>query len=491
MSKLVTWRHLTNKINPNAVKKTTVRCLSLETSSILAKSRSKITAFQSSFLNSKEIFGNEIVQYRYYADFPDHNRVALPALSPTMEMGTIVSWAKKEGDKLNEGDLLAEIETDKATMGFETPEEGYLAKILIPAGSKDVPIGKLVCIIVENESDVAAFKDFKDDSVPAPVAAAAPPPPSSSPVTPKPVAAPTPSPSAGIPKSAGQRVYASPLAKRLAAEKGLDLCSIGTGSGLFGSITSADLGKASKASAGDSLVSSAKVSADGASSDLPVSAIRGVIAKRLLQSKQTIPHYYLNVDIRLNKVMKLREQMNKLLEKRGAKLSINDFIIKATALASRKVPEANSSWQDSFIREYHSVDVSVAVNTDKGLFTPIVFDADKKGLVHISNDVKSLAAKAKEGKLQPHEFQGGTISISNLGMFGVKSFSAIINPPQACILAVGGLSQRLVREGNENVPADFLSVTLSCDHRVIDGAVGAQWLQAFKELLETPENMLL
>lgn len=494
MSKLVSWRHLSTKLNSNALRRSTSRCLSVEAQSLFTRTSTAISPFKSSLLQTS-LSGNEITQCRYYADYPDHNRVALPALSPTMELGTIVSWAKKEGDKLNEGDLLAEIETDKATMGFETPEEGYLAKILFPAGSKDVPIGKLVCIIVENESDVAAFKDFKDDSpAPTPVVATPAPPP---PPTPKVSAPPPPktSPVSTLPpvasqKSSGSRVYASPLAKRLAAEKGLDLSSIGAGSGLFGSITSADLSRASKAGAAPS-VSAGKPSADGAFTDLPVSAVRGVIAKRLLQSKQTIPHYYLNVDVRLNKVMKLREQMNKTLEKRGAKLSLNDFVIKATALASRRVPEANSSWQDTFIREYHSVDVSVAVNTEKGLFTPIVFDADKKGLVDISNDVKTLAAKAREGKLQPHEFQGGTVSISNLGMFGIKNFSAIINPPQACILAVGSLSQRLVRDGNENVPADFLSVTLSCDHRVIDGAVGAQWLQAFKELLETPENMLL
>ncbi|XP_026681992.1 uncharacterized protein LOC103512808 [Diaphorina citri] len=409
MSKLVSWRHLSTKLNSNVLRRTTSRCLSIEAPTILARNTTTISPFKSSLLQNKDL-RNEITQCRYYADYPDHSRVALPALSPTMEMGTIVSWAKKEGDKLNEGDLLAEIETDKATMGFETPEEGYLAKILVPAGSKDVPIGKLVCIIVENESDVAAFKDFKDDAPPAAGASApAPPPPkvAAAPPPPPPKAAPAPSPTP-VPSqktSGGTRVYASPLAKRLAAEKGLDLSSIGAGSGLFGSITSADLSKASKAGAVAAPSKSAKPTANGPFTDLPVSGVRGVIAKRLLQSKQTIPHYYLNVDVRLNKVIKLREQMNKALEKRGAKLSINDFIIKATALASRRVPEANSSWQDTFIREYHSVDVSVAVNTDKGLFTPIVFDADKKGLVDISNDVKTLAAKAKEGKLQPHEFQ--------------------------------------------------------------------------------------
>ncbi|XP_054269137.1 dihydrolipoyllysine-residue acetyltransferase component of pyruvate dehydrogenase complex, mitochondrial-like isoform X1 [Macrosteles quadrilineatus] len=438
---------------------------------------------------------------RFYSskEYPSHNRVLLPALSPTMEMGTIVSWAKKEGDKLNEGDLLAEIETDKATMGFETPEEGYLAKILVAAGAKDVPIGRLVCIIVENESDVEAFKDFKDDgSVAAPskptTTSAPPPPPPPAASTPPPSApsfAPPSTPSFAPPSaSSGSRVYASPLAKKLAAEKGLSLESLSGGSGLFGSVKAGDLSKAGPASGPSPAVGAAP---GALHTDKPISNIRSVIAKRLLQSKQTIPHYYLTVDINVDEVLKIRTKINSLLEKQGVKLSVNDFVIKATALASKKVPEANSHWMDSVIREYHSVDVSVAVSTDTGLITPIVFEADKKGLVEISNDVKRLANKAKEGKLQPQEFQGGTISVSNLGMFGIKNFSAVINPPQACILAVGSVQKRIIpdKESPNGKTADILSVTLSCDHRVVDGAVGAQWLQAFKSLLEDPQTMLL
>lgn len=317
-----------------------------------------------------------------------------------MEAGTIVSWEKKEGDKLNEGDLLAEIETDKATMGFETPEEGYLARILIPAGSKDVPIGKLVCIIVENEADVGAFKDFVDTGAPAKPAEqlsapASPPPPPPSAPAPSPVT----SAPVSIPTTPGDRVYASPLARRLAAEKGLSLQSIGKGSGIYGSITAQDLGRATTA------VGISTPGIPGAYEDIPMSSIRSVIAKRLLQSKQSIPHYYLSVDINVDEVLALRKRLNVTLEKEGIKLSVNDFVIKAVALACKKVPEANSSWQDTFIRQFNTVDVSVAVSTDKGLITPIVFDADVKGLAAISSDVKTLAAKAREGKLQPQEFQ--------------------------------------------------------------------------------------
>ncbi|XP_075211073.1 dihydrolipoamide S-acetyltransferase muc [Lycorma delicatula] len=439
--------------------------------------------------------------YRSFAsgNYPPHMKILLPALSPTMEMGTIVSWAKKEGDKLNEGDLLAEIETDKATMGFETPEEGFLAKILIKAGTKNVPVGKLVCIIVTNESDVAVFKNFVDDSpdVPAAAAAAAPPPPPPpppptappptipTPLAPPSVAVPSPIPTIKEKVQAGgkSRIYASPLARKLAAERGINLETIGTGSGLFGSVTSKDIAKASVTAP------SAKPSAPF--TDKKVSSIRRVIAQRLLKSKITIPHYYLSVDINAEQVLNFRKQINSMYEKQNIKLSVNDFIIKATALASKKVPEANSSWMDTHIREYHSVDVSVAVSTETGLITPIVFEADKKGLLQISNDIKTLAEKARQGKLQPHEFQGGTFTVSNLGMYGVKNFSAIINPPQSCILAVGTTQKRLipVKEGTKAV--DFLSVTLSCDHRVVDGAVGAQWLSAFRSLIENPQTMIL
>lgn len=288
---------------------------------------------------------------RFYADLPPHQKIMLPALSPTMETGTIISWEKKEGDKLNEGDLLAEIETDKATMGFETPDEGYLAKIIVPGGTKNVPVGKLVCIIVENEADVAAFKDFKDDGSGASKPAAAGPaavasmPSPSAPQVPPPVAS----------SSSTDRVYASPMAKRLAEQRQIRLQ--GKGSGLFDSITSKDLpaGEAAPSAGAPAFrpaVAAPIPSTPGASFvDIPVTNMRAVIAKRLLQSKQTIPHYYLTAEVRVDNLMKTRVKLNKLMEKDGIKLSVNDFIIKALALASKKVPEANSYWMENVIRQ--------------------------------------------------------------------------------------------------------------------------------------------
>uniref|UniRef100_A0A336M4C6 dihydrolipoyllysine-residue acetyltransferase n=1 Tax=Culicoides sonorensis TaxID=179676 RepID=A0A336M4C6_CULSO len=446
------------------------------------------------------------------ANLPSHSKVTLPALSPTMETGRIASWEKNEGDKLNEGDLLAEIETDKATMGFETPEEGYLAKILVPAGASDVKVGKPVCIIVENKEDIAAFKDYVDDggaSAPAPRAASAPAP--SAAPTPIPVSVPSsaPTPLTAVEQKYGDRVFASPMAKRLAEAQKLRLQ--GRGSGLYGSLTSKDLGKLQSAAAAaasapqPSAAASApgqapapsgpvKVPAGAAYVDIPVTNIRGVIAKRLLESKTTIPHYYLTVDCCMDEIVALRARLNKKLEKEGVKLSVNDFIIKAAAMACKKVPEANSAWMNTFIRQFDAVDVSVAVSTDRGLITPIVFAADRKGLATISKDVKTLAAKARDGKLQPAEFQGGTFSVSNLGMFGVTHFSAIINPPQSCILAVGGTQKRcVIDEGSEKgfKESQYVAVTLSCDHRTVDGAVGAQWLHHFRQHLEDPTTMLV
>ncbi|KAI1719099.1 2-oxoacid dehydrogenases acyltransferase (catalytic domain) domain-containing protein [Ditylenchus destructor] len=419
-----------------------------------------------------------------FADLPEHKLIKLPALSPTMEMGTIVSWQKKEGDQLSEGDLLCEIETDKATMGFETPEEGYLARIFEGEGAKDIPIGKLLCIIVPTKDDVAAFKDIdpaslgESESIGAPSktgAAAAPQPKVEAPSTPPP---PTP-----------RRVKASPYAKKLAADQGVDLSTV-SGSGPHGRILAAD-------------VASAPQHAPGAESDyqdIQLSNMRRTIAKRLTESKSTIPHYYLTSEIIVDNLLNVRSKLNALLEKQSPKgekpqkLSINDFIIKASALACLRVPEANSFFMDTFVRQHNNVDVSVAVSTDVGLITPIVFNAHHKGLATISSDVASLAAKAREGKLQPHEFQGGTFTVSNLGMFGsVDHFTAIINPPQSCILAIGASKRKLVPGDNENEhkAVTALKVTLSCDHRVVDGAVGALWLKHFKSFLEQPHTMLL
>ncbi|CAG0900393.1 unnamed protein product [Cyprideis torosa] len=447
------------------------------------------------------------VQCRGLADLPPHVKVTLPALSPTMEQGTIVSWAKKEGDRLNDGDLLAEIETDKATMGFETPEEGYLAKILIEAGAKDVPVGRLLCIIVDEEADVAAFKDFKADaSTDKGGAKQAPPPPTpSAPPPPQPQAAPTPPAAAPVspgrqappPSSPSSRVLASPLARRLAAEKGLDLKTVPAGSD--GIVRSGQLSMAPVSAAPPSAPAAGAPAAVGAApatvaatapfDDLALSAMRKTIAKRLVESKTTLPHYYLTSEVRLDRVLAVRERLNK--DQKDVRLSVNDFLIKAASLACLVVPEVNSAWMGDFIRQYNSVDMSIAVSTDKGLITPIIFGAEQKGIGAISKEMKALAAKARDGKLQPHEFQGGTFCLSNLGMYGIFSFSAIINPPQSAILAVGTTQTKYVPGANGPEPAQMLYATLSCDHRVIDGAVGAQWLKELKQNLENPERMLL
>ncbi|XP_025896779.1 dihydrolipoyllysine-residue acetyltransferase component of pyruvate dehydrogenase complex, mitochondrial [Nothoprocta perdicaria] len=437
------------------------------------------------------------------SSYPPHMQVTLPALSPTMTMGTVQRWEKKVGEKLNEGDLLAEIETDKATIGFEVQEEGYLAKILVPEGTRDVPLGTALCIIVEKESDIPAFADYRETGVvDMKPQAAAPPPPvmatPAAPTPPQPAAPPAPAVAAAVPPSQKGRILVSPLAKKLAAEKGIDLAQV-KGTGPDGRITKKDVEsfvppKAAPAPAAEAVPAAAAVAAApvGTFTDIPVSNIRRVIAQRLMQSKQTVPHYYLSIDVNMGEVLVLRKELNQVVSD-NIKLSVNDFIIKASALACLKVPEANSSWMDTVIRQNHVVDVSVAVSTPAGLITPIVFNAHVKGLASISKDVVSLATKAREGKLQPHEFQGGTFTVSNLGMYGIKNFSAIINPPQACILAVGSSEKRLVPADNEKGfdVASVMSVTLSCDHRVVDGAVGAQWLVEFKNFLEKPVTMLL
>lgn len=438
------------------------------------------------------------------SSYPPHLKIPLPALSPTMSMGTVQRWEKKVGDKLSEGDLLAEIETDKATIGFEVQEEGYLAKIMVQEGTRDVPLGTPLCIIVEKQSDIDAFKDYVETGV---AEVSTPPPPPAPAAAPAP-AAPTPAPATAAPAAPRKgRVFVSPLAKKLAADKGIDLAQV-TGSGPDGRITRKDIDsfvppKAAPAvaaapapAAGPSPAAPAAPAAvptTGTFTDIPISNIRKVIAQRLMQSKQTIPHYYLSVDVNMDQVLELRKELNAEVKAQNIKLSVNDFIIKASALACLKVPECNSSWMETVIRQNHVVDVSVAVSTPNGLITPIVFNSHIKGLAAISSDVASLAAKAREGKLQPHEFQGGTFTISNLGMFGIKNFSAIINPPQACILAVGGSERRLLPADNEKGfdVASVMSVTLSCDHRVVDGAVGAQWLAEFRKFLEKPVTMLL
>ncbi|CAF0960698.1 unnamed protein product [Brachionus calyciflorus] len=438
---------------------------------------------------------NCTIQKRTLASLPNHTKIVLPALSPTMEQGTLAKWAKKEGDHVLEGDLIAEIETDKATMGLEATEEGYLAKILVQEKTKDLPLKTLLCVMVSDKNDIAAFADYKPEAATSPSTPVAAPKPEPVKETPKPPQVQTPPPppppqptTTTQTKKPEGRVFATPLAKKIASERNIDL-SLVTPSGPDGQIRAQDVQNYVVQTPS---AIPPRPTAEVNYEDLDINNYRAVTAKRLTQSKQTVPHYYLTVDIDLENVIKVRKDLNEQLAKENVKISINDFVIKASALACKKVPEANSAWMDTFIRKYNNVDINVAVATPNGLITPIVFNADKKGLSSINFDVASLAKKAKDNKLQPHEFMGGTFTISNLGMFGIKSFSAVINPPQACILAVGGAEKRVVPdEKNGHKVATYMQVTLSSDHRVVDGAVGAKWLEHFKKYMENPASMLL
>lgn len=434
------------------------------------------------------------------SSFPPHQVLNMPALSPTMTQGNISAWNKNVGDAVAAGDVLCEVETDKATMAWESQDEGFLAQILLPGGSKDVPVGTPAAVIVDDKEMVAAFSSFSPADVggapaAAPAAAAPEPPKAAAPATaaPAPKPAAKPAPAAAAP---GARVIASPYARKLAAEASVSLAGI-SGTGPGGRIVAADVeaairsGKA--APAGASAGAPAATPSTGTWTDIDISQIKRVTASRLLQSKQEIPHYYVTQEVAVDSLLALREQVNASLAAAGAgKLSVNDFIIKAAALALKKVPAINSSWRGDVIREYSNVDINVAVQTPIGLMVPFVKDADKKSLLTISTEVKELAAKAKEGKLKPEEFTGGTFTISNLGMFGVKQFCAIVNPPQAAILAVGGSQSKVVKTADGKfVTAQTLNVTLSLDHRVVDGALGAQWLQAFKAYVESPLTMVV
>ncbi|XP_014521560.1 dihydrolipoyllysine-residue acetyltransferase component 2 of pyruvate dehydrogenase complex, mitochondrial-like isoform X2 [Vigna radiata var. radiata] len=453
-----------------------------------------------------EISHSQVLSRRCYAsasDLPPHQEIGMPSLSPTMTEGNIARWLKKEGDKVSPGEVLCEVETDKATVEMESMEEGYLAKIVRGDGEKEIKVGEVIAITVEDEGDIAKFKDYK----PSPSESSAPPAKETSAPSPpkKEVAeesarepeAKVSQPSAPTPT--GDRVFASPLARKLAEEKNVPLSSI-KGTGHEGLIVKADIEDFLASDAASSQVSApskAKGTTDAALDyiDIPVSQIRKVTASRLLLSKQTIPHYYLTVDASVDKLMSLRSKLNSLQEASGgSRISVNDLVIKAAALALRKVPQCNSSWANDYIRQYNNVNINVAVQTDNGLFVPVIRDADKKGLSTIGEEVKQLAKKAKENSLKPQDYEGGTFTVSNLGgPFGVKQFCAIINPPQSGILAVGSAERRVIPgSGAEEFKfGSFISVTLSCDHRVIDGAIGAEWLKAFKGYIENPESMLL
>jgi pyruvate dehydrogenase E2 component (dihydrolipoamide acetyltransferase) len=414
----------------------------------------------------------------------------MPALSPTMEEGTLAKWLVKEGDKVASGDILAEIETDKATMEFEAVDEGTIAKIVVPEGSDGVKVGAVIAIMAGEGEDASAAK-----AAPAPAPAKEPVAKDAGetgagqPAKEAPAPAPAPKPADG-----GDRVKASPLARRLAEAQGIDLGSL-AGSGPGGRIVKADVdGAAGKAPAKPAAVPAAAPPAT-VETEIPhelvkLSNMRKTIARRLTEAKQTIPHIYLTVDIRLDALLGLRGELNKGLESRGIKLSVNDMLIKALAVALVEVPECNVSISGDQLLEYSRADISVAVSIPGGLITPIVAGAEAKSLSAIAREIHDLAARAKEGKLQPHEYQGGTASLSNMGMYGIKQFEAVINPPQGMIMAIGAGEKRPYVIDNSLQIATIMSATGSFDHRAIDGADGARLMQAFKRLVEAPLGML-
>lgn len=415
--------------------------------------------------------------------------ILMPALSPTMEEGTLAKWLVSEGDVVQSGDLLAEIETDKATMEFEAVDQGIIGKLLVAEGTANVKVNSAIAILLE-EGDAT-------DATVAPSAPAA--------VAADVMAAPAvqaPAPAAPVAAS-GTRIFASPLARRIAADNGLDLTAI-TGSGPKGRIVKADLSTAVAPAAAAAPVSAVTMptSANAAAVEaiyqgrgfktVPLDGMRKIIASRLTEAKQTIPHFYLRRDIRLDKLLRVRGEINKGLEARGVKTSMNDFIIKACALALQKVPTANAVWAGDRVLQMEASDISVAVAIEGGLFTPVLQDAEAKPLSQLAVEMKDLAARARNRKLAPHEYQGGSFSISNLGMMGIDNFDAVINPPQGAILAVGAGKKRpvVLDDGSLSV-ATVMSVTMSVDHRVIDGALGAELLNEIVNYLENPLSMLV
>ncbi|UWR82824.1 pyruvate dehydrogenase complex dihydrolipoamide acetyltransferase [Phaeobacter inhibens] len=440
--------------------------------------------------------------------------ILMPALSPTMEEGTLAKWLVKEGDTVASGDLLAEIETDKATMEFEAVDEGVIGKILIPEGSEGVKVNSPIAVLLEDGESAddigttpSAPAAAADEAAPAASEEAAP---ASSPAPAEAAAAATPAPAA--PQGAdGNRIFASPLARRIAADKGLDLAQL-NGSGPRGRIVKADVENAKpQAAAAPAAAAPATAPAPAAAAapagpsadqvarmyegrtyeEVKLDGMRKTIAARLTEAKQTVPHFYLRRDIQLDALLKFRGELNKQLEGRGVKLSVNDFIIKACALALQAVPDANAVWAGDRVLKMEASDVAVAVAIEGGLFTPVLQNSDTKSLSTLSTEMKDLAKRARDRKLAPHEYQGGSFAISNLGMFGIDNFDAIVNPPHAGILAVGaGVKKPVVGADGELAVATVMSVTMSVDHRVIDGALGAELLNAIKDNLENPMMML-
>ena len=430
--------------------------------------------------------------------------IFMPALSPTMEEGTLAKWLVAEGDRVQSGDLLAEIETDKATMEFEAVDEGVIGKLLVTEGTANVKVNSAIAILLE-EGDAAdaTASPAQSTAAAAPLAMEA-----STAKAPAPTAAPSAAPAAAK-SNDGTRIFASPLARRIAADQGLDLAKI-TGSGPKGRIIKADVSSAPATASVYAAATMAPAPVASATAPSPVSAasvealyqgrsykavpldgMRRVIADRLTEAKQTIPHFYLRRDIQLDTLLKLRSEVNAGLEARGVKLSVNDFIIKACAMALQSVPAANAVWAGDRVLQMEASDISVAVAIEGGLFTPVLQDADSKSLSKLAVEMKDLAARARSRKLAPHEYQGGSFSISNLGMMGIDNFDAVINPPQGAILAVGAGKKRPVVDADGTLSvATVMSVTMSVDHRVIDGALGAELLDAIVHNLEHPLSML-
>ncbi len=430
--------------------------------------------------------------------------IRMPALSPTMTEGTVARWLKKEGDGVEPGDVIAEIETDKATMEVEAVDEGTLGKILVADGTEGVAVNSVIAVLVEEGEDPGVVDTVVPEAPKAPVAAAAESPtdegqrpespraaeaspaPKSAPATEtirhQPTPAPAAAPAVAAAPSGSERIAASPLARRMAAQSGLDLGTV-RGSGPHGRIVKADIDRVLE-------LGTPQPAADEGPERVELTNIRKVIAARLLEAKQTIPHFYLETDAEAQALLDLRQRINAGLE-REQRVTVNDLVVKATAMALRQVPEVNAAWGGDHIVQHRSVHIAVAVAVDKGLFTPVVRHADRKGVREIAGEMRALVEKTRSGKLMPEEYQGGTFSVSNLGMYGINAFVAVINPPQAGILAVGAASERpVVREG-QVVSAPVMTLTLSGDHRVIDGATGARWLTVLRSFIEDPALMLV
>ena len=447
--------------------------------------------------------------------------ILMPALSPTMEKGNLAKWLKKEGDKVKSGDVIAEIETDKATMEVEAVDEGTIAKILVPEGTQDVPVNNIIAVLAGDGEDVkaagagaASAPSAKPEAAPAPKAAAAPAPAAASPPPAPAKSAPQAAPAAAVASSNGARVFASPLARRLAKEAGIDVSRV-NGSGPHGRVVARDVDQAKSGQGLKPAAAGAPVAAiaggaapamsdqqilalydEGKYESIPHDSMRRTIAQRLTAATNSMPTFYLTVDCDLGKLNAAREDINAAAgkDKDGKplyKLSVNDFVIKAMALALQKIPEANVSWTEAAMLRHKHSDIGVAVALPFGLITPIIRQAEIKTLSAISAEMKDLAARAKGKKLKPNEYQGGTSSVSNLGMYGIKDFTAVINPPQSSILAVGTSEDRAVVRNGQIVAASMMSVTLSCDHRAIDGALGAELITAFKKLIENPVMMVV